>query len=374
MKNQISELRKKASNVGEILYIIAFLVILAVDYISATSIQVTLSGRMIQLAILILGVKVLLDWHSRKEWFVIIVLAAISVISFYFTKSYFACELSLLLTASKNIDLRKLIKTYILFVGILTISVGFFAITGIFGEVAQTSDFRNEGIMTRYCMGYNHPNSYHIILLQLFLCFTWLYWEKLRSYHLIFAGVLNGILTLFTQSRTNFLLGTLVICLMVFGKIYPVITRNKKIYLVNYVGLAMSILLSGWAVLIGAKPEPLAIMDRLWTNRISYAHETAYYSRLSFFSGKQLQISCDFGFVKSLYNYGIIIYVLLLILIIYTIFVNCRKQDYIGFLCIFAGIILMLGEKFSSGEFITRNILLIFAIGYISCVERNVDT
>ena len=70
------------------------------------------------------------------------------------------------------------------------------------------------------------------------------------------------------------------------------------------------------------------------------------------------------GFVKLLYNYGLIVYIGIFLLIAYFIYKNIKARHYPEMLIIFAGLIFMMGESFSSGEFITRNILFIVMLGW----------
>ena len=74
------------------------------------------------------------------------------------------------------------------------------------------------------------------------------------------------------------------------------------------------------------------------------------------------QISIDMGFIKLYYNYGIIIFAIVIALILIKLYQNARKKDYAELLLIMIGIVWMLGEAFSTGEFITRDILFILML------------
>lgn len=349
----------RKERLAEFLYIIAFLTIIAVDYISITNISLLISGRMIQFALLLLGIKVILTSYSLKEWVLIILAGIISALSYLSVGNYFVCELFLLIIAAKKVNIKRLLKLYIVLIAFLTIMVGFAATFANFGEVYQLKKFRGELVEKRYCMGYNHPNSYHIIMLQLMLITVYVYWEKIKCSHIFLMMASNLILAFFTDSRTNAILGTVIFILAFWGKKYSAITKNKCIYLINFMVAISCIILSGFTILTGTKSKLLSLINRLWTERIRYAHDAAERSKITLFSSKELQISCDMGFVEELYNYGIIIFILLLFIIFYKMVQNYKERNYAENLCIMAGIIFFLGEKFSSGEFITRNILFL---------------
>ncbi len=352
--------------IGEVLFFSALFLMLFVDYVSATYVSLTFSGRLVQLTVILLGCKLLLTKYTWKEWMVIGILLFLGGLSFLNTGKYLAWELFLLLAASKDIDKKKAVKMYFVVVGAITVIAGVAAATGVFGELYQVLNFRGpQGAEPelRYCFGYNHPNTCHIVYIQLALAFVWLYYDKLKWYIIGLIAVANVVLGLFTDSRTGILLGSVIFIFLMVIKKWNHLEENKVIYMMNYVTLIGCIILSYLAVTIGINNPLLAILSKLWTGRIEYANLEAASSRLSLLSGSELQISCDMGFVKLLYNCGIVMAAVFLAIAVLQIFVNHKRKDVAELTVIFCGLIFLLGEKFSSGEFITRNILVIFMIG-----------
>lgn len=337
--------------------------LLFVDYVSATYVAVTYAGKLIQLALVCLFVKLILTRYSLKEWLVILLLLGLGVYSYLTTDQYTALEIFLFVVAAKGIQPRTAMGIYLVFVGGVTIAAFTASVTGLFGEVYQALDFRGTGVQIRYCFGYNHPNTCHIVILQLMLAGIWYFWEKIRWHHILVSGILNTVLFFFTASRTNLALGSVLLILLLFAKIKSAMIQYRGIYIVNYLLVAVSVLLSVLAVLTGTRWKVLEWMDRLWTKRVYYAYVEAADSVPSLFSGVDLQISCDMGFVKMFYNYGAVISLLLLVGLLWLIYDTSRKKDFAACICIFAGTVFLLGEKFSSGEFITRNFLMLYTIG-----------
>lgn len=359
--------------ISELLFFVAFIIILFVDYASATYVSLTISGRLLQLAILLFTAKILLTRYSWKEWLLIGALLLLGGVSYLKTDNYFACELFLLIIASKGIDKRKSVKVYLCVVGAITFLAATASILGIFGEVSQLMNFRGpRGAEPelRYCFGYNHPNTCHIVFVQLTLALVWLYYEKMKWYAIALVAVANVVLGLFTDSRTGVLLGSVVFLFLMFVKIWDKIAEKEVLYWLNFVTLAGCLVLSVLTVTVGTTNPLLALVSKLWTGRIEYANIAAAGSGISLLSGADLQISCDMGFVKLFYNYGVLMAIVLLFILLYQLFLNQKRKDVAELMVIFSGMIFLLGEKFSSGEFITRNILVIFMIGMWGCLGR----
>lgn len=351
------------NNIAQLFFFLAFMILLFVDYVSATYVSLFWAGRMIQIALLFMFCKVALTSYGWKEWIAIVILLTLGLVSYLKTDSYTAVEFILFVIAAKGIDKRKVVKFYLIFVGGITLLALTASLTGVFGEAYQILNFRGNGEELRYCFGYNHPNSCHIVYLQLALAAIWLYYEKMKWYHIIPALILNGILGFFTDSRTGVLLGTVMFIFLGTMKVWKKLEQSAALYWLDFIALAGSLVMSVFAVTIGVKNPFLQAFDRLWTGRILYAGIEASKSRVSLMSDVDLQISCDMGFVKMFYNYGIVIFGIFLAAVIWQLYLNKKSKDAAELILLLAAIIFLFGEKFSSGEFITRNILVVFMIG-----------
>lgn len=175
--------------------------------------------------------------------------------------------------------------------------------------------FRTSGVLeTRYCMGYTHPNTYHIIMLQFILVLIWMFWDKMMWYHVLLAAIGNGLVFLATDSRTNLLLGTILLTLMLLVKINKKLQEKTWIYGLGFLVLGGSLILSLLSVTVGTKWSFMELLNKLWTNRIFHSWEAD--GRLTAFSSVDYQVSLDMGFVKLLYNYGIVIFIAVISIII----------------------------------------------------------
>lgn len=375
----------KKETVAKGLFYTAFLLILFVDYVSATSIPVIYSGRMFQIAALLLAGKIVLTRYERREWILLFVLAGMGIASFFAVRNYFFFLLVLLLFGAKDISFRKALAIYLIFVSALTLFVGVAAFAGWFGELSQTMDFRAKGIVeTRYCMGYTHPNTYHIILLQLLLAAIWFFWKRIKWFHMLLALLLNTVIYFATDSRTNLLLGTGFLLLLLAGKLIKGIQKQKWVYGMGFCVFAGAQILSLLTVLKGTGIGLLNRVNEFWSGRIFWgniwANNYLYYAngrvssmspreQFSLFSGENSQIAIDMGFIRLYYNYGAVIFTAVMVFLLAKLLQNFRKRDWAELIILMAGMVFMLGESFSSGEFFTRNVLFLFLLSLWSSTQ-----
>lgn len=391
----MAKIREKLRKPGIAAFYAAFILIMFVDYVSATSIHVIYSGRMFQLAIILLMCKAFVTEYTKKEYMMLIFSLIIGAVSFLHVHNYFACLIFLLIFAGKDIPFKKAIAAYLIFVGICIAVTVSAACLGIYGEMSMIQDFRDMGVVeARYCFGFKHPNACHIVLLQFALGLIWYFWEQIKWFHILTVILLNGILFIFTDSRTNMLLGAVLLAIMLLGKIWTKIQSLKLTYGLGIIALASSLLLS-LATVMQHDPNNMSMLmrfiDKIWSGRIYWGSYWANFctdytdtngaiivprEKISLFSHINSQISIDMGFIKLYYNYGIIIFIMVIALILIKLYRNVRSKDFAELMIIVSGIVWMLGEAFSFGEFITRNILFVFMLDLLQRQEtqrENVD-
>lgn len=352
------------SNIGKILFFIAFSLLIFVDYVSATSIPLPFSGRIFQVTVLLLGIKIMITHYSKTEWLFLILGGVLSVISFAHTNNYFMCILVMLLMASKDISLKSVLSVYTIIVLGISAIVAVLAMTGICGDIFLIQNFRGNGLETRYCMGYTHPNTFHIVAIQLFLAMVWLFWDRIKWYYFIGFFGINLLITYYTDSRTGLLIGSVSAFAYMLLKLVPKLRTWMGIYILGFVALIGSLVLSIAAPIYGHNVPVLRWINQLWTNRIRMAYEVCWNLSITAFSGPESQVNCDMGFVSTTYNWGWVIALLIVVLMCLQLFTMTKHRDCIILVGFVACLIFYLGEKFSSGEFITRNLLFVYMLGW----------
>lgn len=351
----------------------ALVLLLFVDYISATSVPHLYTGRVFQITVILLGIKILMTQYTKYEWAFLGIGAVLAAASYLYTDSYYVCLLIMLIMASKDIALKSIMLVYATVVTCITLVVMVLAASGIYGYMYIEKDFRDIGIEKRYCMGYTHPNSYHIIVIQLLLVVIWLLWDKLKWYHFVLLFGLNMLIYYFTNSRTNVILGSaMLIAFMVF-KCYPQIAQKKGIYVFGGVVYVGCIVLSVLAAL-GAHTMPiLNKINELWTNRMQWAYEERIKSKLTLFSGADYQINSDMGFVGNVYNYGVVIAIIIILLMTLYLLSVTKNKNYFGLIAFIVCVLLFTGETFVSKEYVTRNLLYVLMLGWGSYESRGLE-
>lgn len=352
------------NKVSKYIFFVALVLLLFVDYISATSILHPYTGRVFQATVILLGIKILMTQYTKREWVLLGIGGALAAISYLHTDSYYVCLLLMLIMASKDISLRAIMIVYFSVVTCISLVVMALAASGICGDMYIEKNFREVGIEKRYCMGYTHPNSFHIIVIQLLLVVIWLLWDKLKWHHFVLFIALNMLIFCFTDSRTNVILGSVMLTALMLYKAYPHLAQKRSVYLFGIVVYVGCITLSILAALVGHTIPIMKQINELWTNRLMLAYAARLESKLTLFSGTDYQINCDMGFVNSIYSFGIVVATLVAILMLrYFISIN-RNRDFLGLIVFIVCVILFAGERFSSVEYITRNLLFVFMLGW----------
>lgn len=364
VQSNINKKRITRDDISKFLFFSAFLLLVFVDYVSATSIPHLFTGRIFQTVILILGIKILATHYTKIEWIIIGIGAILAVISFMRTDSYFVCILIMLIMASKDVSLKPVMRIYFIVVSCITVLVAILAVTGVCGEMFMEQDFRGNGLEIRYCMGYTHPNTFHIVLIQLLLAGIWLFWDKLKWYHFIVCGGINILVNYYTDSRTNLILGSLILIACILLKLIPALRKWIGIYFAGITVLIISIFLSVSASVYGTSIPIFDKLNQIWTNRILMSYLDRNNFRLTPFSYLECHASCDMGYVNIAYNYGWVIILIIIALFCGLIWKVTERKDYIALVGIVTGLILFLGEQFSSGEYITRNLIFVYMLGW----------
>ena len=380
-------MREKLRRPGIAVFYTALLLILFVDYVSATSVSLIYSGRLFQIAAVLLMCKVLVTKYTKTEYILLGLSLIIAALSFLYVHNYFACLLFLLIFAGKDIPFKKTVAVYLIFVGACSVITASAAFLGIYGEISMKQDFRGLGIETRYCFGFTHPNTCHIIYLQFILVMIWYFWERVKWFHIVTAILINTVLFILTNSRTNMMLGTVVLGIMLMGKLWKWIQKAVWVYGLGIITLTASLILSFLTVIYDTtESELLNFVDKIWTSRIYWGHIWAKYyliyedntvtgwterEKVTLFSHRDGQILIDMGFLKLYYNYGIIIFTIVIALMLIKMYRNARKKDLAELMIIVGGMVWMLGESFSFGQYITRNILFVFMLDLLQKQEVN---
>lgn len=160
-----------------------------------------------------LGVSVLATSRFDKSTIMAYLWGLFSALIAVMSREYYLFDIALLMIAARSVDLRRLLKAFLVVTAILTsLTVGS-AILNIIESPVFTTATR-----IRYALGFNWPS----FLPHLFFFFTMsvvvVKKERFNHYWVIGFWTLNAIVYLFTDTRNAFYLSTLfLICVWLFN-------------------------------------------------------------------------------------------------------------------------------------------------------------
>lgn len=323
---------KKFDKQANYIFYFAIILHLAIMCVELGEWSIPFRGRLLQLAFLMGGLKILMTYYSKIEWVVMIVLGIIGSVSYYFTREKYVLYVVVLIFAAKSVDMERVLKL-VLYVSLAAtlITAGCSAL-GLGGSMVDVADYGRGMIETRYNFGFSHPNNFHSEVWFLTSIAVWIYKDRFDWKHYTALSVVNIGIFLLTVSKT----GVIATQLMIFGGIvyrYAKKAIYDKIWIyiagaMAYIGvLALtiaSIVICGWW---GYGPI-LDFVDRITTRRVMLAYK---YARLEWWlmwrrSGVEDPI-IDNGFAAIGINLGYVVWFVLIIFIAYLIFASAKRRD-----------------------------------------------
>lgn len=317
VKEYVSELNRQ-----EILYTIGTMLLIGTKALGME--ESTIIFRVIMLiGFAFIGLKILLDKNSIKEWLMIVLAMGFGIFQFFNMGSLGLAILMALFSGMKNINIKKLFKAlafeYVICF-IITIVLALFKV--IDPNYVTTIKYGTE--ITRNSLGYAHPNVLHItyvIVMCLVLYVSDFYGKKL---FILISSLLIGdvLIFLFSASETGFAMSIVLIVIYLFQKIYHK-DRNKDYSKVEriiiYVFLAL--VLVGYiifALTIDYLSEINAICLSLYESINSILNQRVLaiaiindYTGISIW-GRMLNTyggwALDCSYAYALYSYGILFY------------------------------------------------------------------
>ena len=179
--------------------------------------------------------------YTTKEIIMLIAINILGIVSFIFSKSMNILKITLILSASKNRNLDKLIK-YSFWVGLVILIIHVICSTVFeMGTLYLEADFGRGEIEKRYFFGFSHANSLHLMINVIIMCYIYTYFmdnknDKNKYVSLFIIIVLMIIAYAFTKSRTGIIM---TICMLILAMIYSSKKHNlaKNYRFINFMYL-----------------------------------------------------------------------------------------------------------------------------------------
>lgn len=275
------------------------------------------------LAFLCMGCKLLLTEYTIREWILLLLLGVISLAAYHTTGEKAVVITVLTVMGLKNVRTDRLLKFAfaiwtVTFYGMILVHIA---------DVTDASILAHNkfglGFLLRYSMGFPHPNVFHIsyfIWMALLLYLFPMRKKKLWTVSFVlFAG--NVLIFLYSVSITGFLLVTMYLIFNIYLSMRQQLNKAEKC-LLQCVYPA--------CVLISVIP-PLVFKGRLYDllNKLLNTRMNIWKYYLTNFTPKlfgtkvwspeDAVLSMDCSYLYLLYYYGILLFLGISVLFIYTI-------------------------------------------------------
>lgn len=315
--------------------------------------------------------RIVLTEHSRTEWLWIIILLTIGVACELYTTRGFVLRAVLLIVASKGIDLKKVMKYYLVVNVVACIIIIAASAFGIAGTWIEVDAYRAiDEVQNRYIWGFNSPNTTHYALIRLALVAMYIWWDRLRLWHVAGIFIINYVLYMLTDSRTGFMVGA-VSCILAVFFLYLKKMREWKIWyylaMVLIVGLAaFSLHFLHWNFYeydtLHTCPMYVYRINDMLVGRIHQALKFTQNIEISPIGTRQSGVYCDMGYIKFFLQEGFLIYFIYIWAVCKLLLWQRETKDYAGYIIVVVISLRMFMES-SFVPFVFQNILLLLLLG-----------
>lgn len=317
------------------------------------------------------SIRIVLDEHTKKEWIWICVLVALGIACEFYTTRGFVLRAVLLILASKRMDLKKVLKYYLIVNVVAYVAIVVVSGLGISGIWMEQDAFRSVNeVKNRVVWGFNSPNTTHYALIRLVLVAMYIWWDEIKLSYIVIAFVVNYMLYMLTDSRTGFLVGLIASVLSLFFKYFKKI-RDWKI--LSYLAIAMIALLIVFSLhflqwnfyeydVLRLCPQYVYRVGDVLVGRIHQALKFTQNIEISPFGTRKSGVYCDMGYIKFFLQEGFLIYGVYFMAICKMILLQHKTKDYAGYIIVVAISIRMLMES-SFVPFVFQNVILLLMIG-----------
>lgn len=293
-----------------------------------------------KMAVVLLFLKVLTTRYTKREFGFVAVLLSLAFANYKVSGNTRALYNFLTICALKDVELKKVFRvslgslvTIVLLMGILAVTgvTGTLSITDYFGRIDPETGYGK--LETRYCMGYIHPNSWAQAIFGILVLSIAGFYEKLDWKGVIFFGIVNYTVYLYSISRTCFLGGMILLCLFLLMK-YVRKLFDLLIVRIGFAAGTAALWGSVFALRIEAVTPIIAKWDmKFFTGRLSMAkHFVDRWGISAFGRGIPDELDggyvLDMGYTRMLLENGLVIYLLLFFSALFLLFYAFRRKRY----------------------------------------------
>lgn len=333
MNQLLDGFKKNKEKIATILFFAGFAIEVLMMMAGHSAFEFPFRGRLLHVAFVLFGLKVLLTKYTKTEWLVIAALGVAGTLSYFSMGEEWFLRVVMMIIASKGISLKDVIKYtfWVSLVGSLFIAV--LSIAGVGGMLVDIRDYGRGEVEARYCFGFNHANNVHGTLWYIVCLGILAYLKKYRWYHGVLLTVINFALYHFTISRTGLAVTEAVIVAALIYVYYPKIAGWKWIYAAGGLGTAFCAFIGIFVTAAGVFTVPgLKWLSDMLTVRLECLSWWESIDQWSLFGDGRERRATDVGFITLVSEYGYVIFGIYLLVLFLMIFYYCRNKKWTEFI------------------------------------------
>ena len=308
------------------------------------------------ISIAFVSIKLFLSLWKRDELIISIILLLLGLAVFIKTHDAAILLTILSICAVKDIDLHNLFRYSFWLKGIMFISRTSLAIANVIDRQTLVRFDSGDIHTVRYALGYGQPNATHYTLFVIYVL-MFLSYRNLKTWVFIIAEIYNCFIFSYTNSRTGFIITSLLIfCVWVI--------KSKAINKFFYtLGKPLCYIYIGLTIFSFAVPSFIGILTKiagpnLGTALSRFLTGTAVLNSNTITLFGSGNIRTDFGFVFIGFQYGIIALLVFILANTALLKLFFNKQYFVEFFIILIYALYTIAESYSASILMNTSLIL----------------
>ncbi len=341
LSNRISTLLAD-ERTGAQIYLVAFAVFLCGECLGTTMFQIP--GRVFvvvkAVAIVLIAVKIILfdQYRARSFWVMVCLLAlgALIIVSSGYTEAF--CWICMVVGA-KNVPFKKILQIYL----IISVSIVLLAFCASLLDVIENLQYeRDDGYVVRNSFGILYTTDFASHIFSIVLVAFYLLKDRLRIYHYVVAIVLAVLVYRFCDTRVD------VICIFILIGAFIVVnlwdrghllskkfrTGEKNTLLFRWCMPIFAGIMLALTALYSSDNRIIYRINTVLSDRLMYGKQGLSRFGLTLFgqyapmegNGSTVVHLKDYFFVDCSYEYVLIRYGLIFLLVVLAVYVLCCRK------------------------------------------------
>ncbi len=316
--------------VSIVVSVVVFFNTISTTMLDRTFFQVKLN--FLFLVILLLGLRFLHKMRVSYKYLIFSILLLLSGILVYFqTNRLNFLVYSMLLVLLVNVDMKVVLRNYVIVAGALVVGVFLLSLVGIVPNL----QYNRAGVI-RNSFGFIYPTDFASHCFYLFIAISYLLKDKLIWYRTLFGFLLSAFIIKYCDARLNAL--SILLATVIFAYFYYSKGKKLKIFaLLPYSAVVFASVVTYLSYKFSWSDPFLVSINKLITGRLALGRNAFDTFEVHLFGTRNVQFIgsggktesvigynyVDSSYVQMLFTYGIVPVVLLII-----IYVVASKQQY----------------------------------------------